>query len=128
MALLEIIRQKLLDDGVASEAFPCYVNYHPESPDASMALMLTGGFPQDTLGNENLHVTFQIKVRAAKLDFATLQAKCLAVFESLQDADLSQDSIHLIQAMAAAPLTWNDDLLRCCGSYNFRAIYARNAT
>lgn len=128
MGVLDLVRQKLIDDGVATSAFPCWINYQPDQPDSSMVLALTGGFPQDTLGNENLPLTFQIKIRVGTLDFSDFEAHCNAVFECLQDADLSADSISLIQALASGPLTWNDDKNRVCGSFNFRVIQARSAT
>jgi hypothetical protein len=128
MGLLDIIRQKLIDDGVVTSGFPCWINYQPSQPDTSMCLVLSGGLPQETLGNENLHATFQVKIRVGMLDFASFEARCQEIFESIQDADLTADGIFFIQALASSPLVWNDDLNRVVGSYNFRASYARSLT
>lgn len=128
MSLLDIIRQRLIDTGAATVDYPCWINYQPDQPDGSMAIVLTGGMAQDTHGNENLLPTFQVKIRVAKFDFAQLQAKCTQVYDALQDADMAADHIWLIQALASGPMTWNDELNRLCASYNFRVIIARNAS
>jgi hypothetical protein len=125
---LEVVRNKLITDGVATDSsgsFPCYIGMHPDTPDNSMSLVLTGGLPQETMGNENLNESFQLKVRTTRLDYSTLEQKCRDAFDSLSDADLSADDIYLIQATASAPLTWHDGKERVFGSLNFKVVRAK---
>jgi hypothetical protein len=123
--LLSTIRTKLIADAVANlAAWKCWIGYYPDDigTDQLIALNLTGGFPQDTHGGENVHQTFQVTVRAARTDYATCEAKWWAMFRSLNDADLSASDIYLIQAMASGPLEYLDALNRTCMTCNFRVV------
>lgn len=121
MSLLEDIRTKLLADGVAHATnYPCFIGYHPDDPDASMAITYSGGLPQDTLGRENLLGSFQVKLRAAEYAHDVVEAKFRAAFNSLQDAEGSITGVQLMQAINSEPLTFYDQKNRVCMSLNMR--------
>lgn len=125
MSLLETVRTVLTTAGVVTSAWPCYVGYTPDDTDQAISLQLTGGFQQDTMQNENLLETFQVRVRAGALQFSTCETKWRAMFDALQDVDLGANDINLIQAMASGPLSWTDAKNRTNMSANFRVVRAK---
>lgn len=126
--LLTIIRTRLLTQSVANTTtWPCYIGYTPDLTDQVISLELSGGFPQDTHGNENVHQTFQVRVRAARLDYTACEIKWWAMYAALNDANLSASGIHLIQAMSSAPLAFYDEKERVVMTANFRVIRAYSA-
>jgi hypothetical protein len=120
MTLLEDVRAKLSTAGLLS-GWKCYIGFMPDDQAQSICLTYTGGFPQDTHGGENLHVTFQVLIRAGELAHATCAAKWKAIFDTLQDAtDIS--NVNLIQAQATGPMSFVDDKQRTMMSMNFRVV------
>ena len=129
MGLLDVVRQKLLGDGVASANWPCFIGYGPDNPDQIIVLQYTGGLAQDTLEGTNIEQHFQIKVRANKLDFSACENKWWDMFNSLQDADFSVSpyfaNIYLLQVLESGPIAFTDHLNRTNMTANFRAILPR---
>lgn len=125
--LLDIIRSTLISAGVVegSTGFKCFVGYAPDDQDQIVGLMPTGGGEQETHGGENVNGTFQAKIRTGQFAFVACEAKWRAVFNALQDANLSASGIYLIQAMNTEPLMWVDEKNRYCASVNFRVIRAK---
>jgi hypothetical protein len=112
--------------------WPCYVGYMPDDSAQTVAVFPTGGYPADTLGRENIRVTCQVRVRAARLDYATARAKWQALFDALQDAGPGMvgspdplESYAYIQAMQQGPLQFNDANGRPNFTSNWRAMKAR---
>ncbi len=131
MGLLETIKEKLEADAVVDgSAWRCFLNFLPDVQDQIVSLHLTGGFPQDTLGNENVVQTFQVLVRAGDRDFTVCENKWWEMFNSLQDADftatpVSDETIYLCQAMASGPMIFSDNNERVNMTANFRVIRQR---
>lgn len=126
--LLDIIKTKLTTASVVNgTTWKCFIGFCPDDQDQVISLHLTGGLPQDTHGGENVTETFQLRVRAATLDYATCETKWRAAFNALQDADLSANSIYLIQALTSGPLEWFDEKDRPNMSVNFRVMRAKPA-
>lgn len=120
MTLLEDVRTKLSNAGMLS-GWKCYIGFMPDDQAQSICLTYTGGFPQDTHGGENLHVTFQVMIRAGELDHSACSTKWYSVFSTLQDAtDIS--NVNLIQAMGTGPMSFVDDKHRTMMSMNFRVV------
>ena len=120
MALLDDIRTVLLAAGVAnSTTWKCWVHYAPDTADQCISLHLSGGLSQDTLAGENVRPTFQVRVRAARLSHAVVEAKWWEVFAALNDADLSAYNIYLISAQNTGPLEWLDSANRPNMTLNF---------
>ena len=134
MKLLEAIRKKLLADAVANQTtWKCYIGYTPDDQDRVLSLTLTGGYPRDTLGGENLLPTFQVTVRAGYLERAQCETKWWEVFTSLQegdpavsgDGDLSEAGVILIEPQNTGPLEWLDAKNRCNMSLNYRVVMSK---
>lgn len=126
MSLLDIIRQKLLDENVGnSSTWKVYIGYAPDDQDQIIALTPSGGFPDSTQQGENVYETFQVKVRSARRAYTVCENKWREMFAALHDADLSDSDIALIQAMATGPLAWYDENTRPNMSANFRVIRTR---
>lgn len=125
MSLLTIIRQKLLDDSVGGSDWPVFIGYTPDDPgvDQIIGLQLSGGTADETMLGENVYETFQLKVRAGRLEFADCESKWREAFDSLHDASIS--GISLIQALATGPMPWYDEKSRICMSANFRVVRPR---
>ena len=126
MGLLDIIRQKLIDDGVSDSDWPVFIGYTPDDvgQDQVIGLTSSGGSPDQTQAGENTYEQFQVKVRASRRDFAVCDAKWTDVFNSLHSSEdaLEASGIALIQAMQTGPLTWYDPNTRPCMSVNFRVV------
>ena len=128
---LDDVYDYLIAQGVVSTGWSLHVGYFTDDADQTIGIFPTGGLPQDTLGRENLRPTFQTRIRASKLDFATAYAKWQDVFNALQDAKDTPGSPHLlpgvayVQAMAGAPLCFNDDKERPNMTSNWRVLVAR---
>lgn len=124
MLLLDIIRDHLAANGVFNgTTWRCFIGYAPDASDQAIVLTLTGGFPQDTLANENLIETFQFVVRSGV--FATCESKWREVYNAVHDADLSGvtgANVCLVQCLASGPLQWYDDKKRACLSGNVRVV------
>lgn len=128
--LLDEIRDYLIAQGVAGglTGWPIYEGYFPDESDQMVGLFETGGYPADTLERENLRLTFQIRVRAARFDYATARNQIEALFNQLQDASQSAGSpvllsgIIYIQAMQVAPLFFNDDRGRPNFTQNYNVL------
>lgn len=123
--LLETVRTALVTAGVSSASWPCYIGYMPDDADQGIGLYLTGGFAQDTQQGDNVWPTFQVTVRVGQLDHATCEAKAWAVFNALENQNLS--GVFLLHAMNSAPGQWNDAKNRTNMSFNFRAGIPRPA-
>lgn len=124
MALLDIIRDKLIAENIVEvhSTWKCWIGFAPDTTDRIVSLHATGGFPQDTLLNENLRPTFQVRVRGQRLDYSVCEAKWREVFTCLQNADLSSEGIFLVQAMTSGPLEFYDEKERINMSANFQVV------
>ena len=121
--LLDAIHAKLTADGVLNgSTWKGFIGFTPDDQDQEISLVSTGGFPQDTHGGETVSETFQVVVRAAAFEHTVGRNKWQDMFNSLHDADLSADNIHLIQALASGPVQFSDDKKRPNFSANFRVI------
>ncbi len=121
--MLSIIRDKLIADGVAnSTTWKCWINYAPDIADQVISLHMTGGYPQDTHGGENVIQTFQVRVRAPRLSYSVCLDKWWQMFRCLNDANLSASDIHLIQATMSGPLEYLDEENRVNMTANFRVV------
>lgn len=128
--LLDEIRTYLIAQGVVGSliGWPIYEGYLPDDQDQMVGLFETGGYPSDTLGRENLRVTFQTRMRGIRFDYAVARRKCDDILGALQDAKQTSGSPVLlsgfvyIQAMAEAPLFFNDDQGRPNFTLNWRVL------
>lgn len=124
MTLLTDVRTYLtaqsLVEGVTG--WKCYIGFDPDAQDNTVLLVHSGGFPQDTLRNENLRPTFQLRVRAGQREHSVCLVKWQAIYDALHDADLSAYNVRLIQADASGPMAWPDDKQRICMSMNFSVV------
>jgi hypothetical protein len=101
--------------------WPCYEGYMPDDQDLTVALYETGGYPADTLARENQRLTFQLRVRGSRRDYARVRQKWQDLFNALQDAlDPLLTGIALMQAMHYGPLVFTDDKGRVNMTVNFR--------
>jgi hypothetical protein len=96
-----------------------------DDQDQTVALYETGGYPAMELLRENQRVTFQVRVRGARRDYATVRAQWEAIFNALQDA--AETGIYLpgvayVQAMHYGPLAFTDDKSRVNMTMNFRVF------
>ncbi len=113
--LLDDIKAFLIAEGAISAGWVIYEGYLPDDQDQTIVISETGGYPADTLGRENEDVTFQSRVRCARLDYATGRTKWLEVFDLLQDAQQTAGSPLLlagytfIQALHYGPAVFYDD-------------------
>jgi hypothetical protein len=123
MALLEDVRTRLANAGVVNTSWPCYIGFLPDDTGKDQAIVLTytGGFQQDTLGDENLKETFQVVVRGTYLGHATCEAKWRSMYSALHSRETLL-GINFIQSLASGPLTWVDGKNRTCMSANFLVV------
>jgi len=109
-----------------STGWPCYIGYMPDDQDQTVALYETGGFPADTLLRENQRVTFQMRVRGSRRDYANVRQKWQDIFNLLQDADQNVSpmliNVIFIQAMHYGPLVFSDDKSRVNMTVNYRVM------
>lgn len=128
--LLDLIRDHLIAQGIAGNltGWPIYEGIFPDDQDQMIGVFETGGEPADTMLRENRRVTFQSRVRAARLDYATARDKWDEIFNALQDANqipgspLLLGGIIFIQAMQVAPLHFNDNKGRPNMTCNWRVM------
>jgi hypothetical protein len=125
--LLDDIYAYLTDLGLVNGTtrWPCYEGYMTDDQDQTVALYETGGFPADTLLRENQRVTFQIRVRGSRRDYATVRQKWQDLFNALQDAPTTTGhlpGVVFIQAMHYGPLVFTDDKSRVNMTVNFRVM------
>jgi hypothetical protein len=113
--LLDDIATYLTAQGAVSAGWSLYKGFMPDDSIAQViAIFETGGYPADTLGRENENVTFQLRVRGARLDYPTVRAKWKQCFDLLQDAQQTAGSPVLlagyafIQALHFGPLAFSD--------------------
>jgi hypothetical protein len=130
--LLDDIKAYLVAQGAVSAGWSIFEGFMCDDSDQTIGLFETGGFPADTLGRENEDVTFQSRVRAHKLDYATGRAKWQIIFDLLQDARQTSGSPVLlpgyifIQAAHYGPLCWTDKGGRPNFTSNWRVKKARS--
>jgi hypothetical protein len=72
-------------------------------------------------------VTFQIRVRGSRRDYATVRQKWQDLFNALQDAPSGStgnllSGVTFIQAMHYGPLVFTDDKSRVNMTVNFRVM------
>lgn len=126
--LITDIRDYLSANGYGTTDWPIYCSFFPDDQDQMIGIFETGGFPADTLGRENERLTFQVRVRAGRLDYASCFNAWKDLFDLLQDA--SETGGYLvgytyIQAMHYGPLVFNDDRGRTNMTANFKVLKAR---
>jgi len=101
--------------------WPLYEGYMPDDQDLTVAIYETGGYPADTLMRENQRITFQLRVRGSRRDYARVRQKWQDLFNALQDADDTLlQGVALCQAMHYGPLAFTDDKGRVNMTVNFR--------
>ena len=123
--LLDDLQAYLIQQsGVVTVSWPLYLGYLPDERDQCMGLFETGGYPADTLLRENERVTFQVRVRGARLDYVTVRRKWQDVYNALQDSHPATGYAY-VQSMAAGPLIFNDPAGRVNATANFRAYKTR---
>lgn len=127
--ILDDIRVFLIAQGIGgpSTTWPVYEGYFPDDAgkDQQIGLFETGGYPQDTLGRENVRPTFQTRIRAARLDYETGRTKWRDVFVALQDSTPAVGYAY-VQAMTSGPLVFNDDKGRPNFITNWRVLKSRD--
>ena len=123
MALfLDNVRNYLLGNGVS---WPVTIGFMPDDADDWIGIFETGGMPADTIGRENQRVTFQVRVRAARLDYLVCRTMWQTVFNLLQDAQAGNGylpGVAYIQALHFGPLFFNDDQGRSNMTANWRVM------
>lgn len=120
--LLSIIRTRLIAASVAnSTTWQCFIGMAPDTQDQVISLELTGGLPQDTHEGENVHQTFQVRVRTAHMAYAACETKWWAMYSALHGREslLASYGIRLIQAQASGPLVYYDQENRVNMTANF---------
>ena len=126
--LLDDIVSYLNTQGLVTVAFPIFEGYIPDDSDQMMAVFETGGMPPTELGigtqpRPNERVTFQMRVRGTRLNYAVTRQQWLAVFNALQDSVLGQPSVYIYcQAKHFGPLVFNDDRGRSNFISNFNVM------
>jgi len=126
MPLMDDIRAYLLANNVAGAPnWPVYLGYYPDDQDQMIGIFETGGLPADTLGRENERVTFQVRIRASRLDYTTDRTKWKDIFDLLQDS-IPASGYIFVQAVHYAPMMFNDDRGRPNMTANFRVMKARS--
>ena len=129
--ILDDIRDYLVANGYGTTAWPVYCGFFPNDTDQMIGLFQTGGMPADTLDRTNERVTFQVRVRAARLDYMSCYNTWLALFNLLQDAQQTSGSpqfltgYYYIQALHFGPMSFSDDAGRPNQTMNFRVMKAR---
>jgi len=127
MAILDDVRQYLTIQGAVSTFWPCYIGFLPDNSDQAIGLFEYPGLPAETLAREIETVSFQVRVRGARSDYATVRAKWEECFNLLQDAQASSGSspswlpgVVFIQAKQFGPIHLNDEKGRPNFESNFR--------
>ena len=132
--ILTNIRDYLVALGLVEGAtgWKCYAGIMPDDQDQTIGIFETGGYPADTLGRENLRLTFQVRVRGRRLDYAVARAKWQELFDALQDAQSglvgSPDPLEgyaFIQVLSQGPLHFNDANGRPNLTSNWRVMKSR---
>lgn len=126
--LLDDLRDYLIASGASSILWPCYEGFMPDATDQAIGVFESGGYPRDTLDGGTQTVTFQLRIRASKLDYAVGRAKWEECFNLLQDSQQTAGSpillpgVVFIQTMATGPLVFTDALGRPNFTANFRVL------
>ena len=110
--------------GLVTSDWPLYTGYFPDSPDQCVGLFETGGMPADTLGRENERVTFQLRVRGNRFDYATVRRKWQDYFNALQDSQPAAN-VTYVQAAHMGPLEFGDPNGRVNFTANFIVMQSR---
>lgn len=117
--LLDDIRAYLVTLGLVTSSWPVYEGYIPDDQNQMVSLFETGGMPPDTQNREYERVTFQLRIRGNRLDYAVVRTHWLTLFNALQDS--APPGYAYIQTMHNGPITFNDDRGRTNMISNFRA-------
>jgi hypothetical protein len=124
MSLLDTIRTRLTDQAVVDgSTWKCFIGYTPDAQDQVVSLNPTGSWHgQETHEGDNVHDTFQVRVRGSKLAYNTCEGKWRDMFDALQDADLSASPnfVYLLQSEQTAPMYYLDEKQRPNMTANFR--------
>jgi len=121
MPLLDVIYDYLTAHVGHTTGWLIYKGYLPDEQDQCVGIFETGGLPADTMERENERLTFQLRVRGARLDYEIVRAKWREMFMALQDSLPGVTSI-LCQAEHYGPLVWNDPVGRVNMTTNWRII------
>ena len=111
MALLDDIGTYLANAGLIDgvSGWTLYKSYLPDQPDQAVGLFETGGDPPDQSEGTRVDVlTFQLRVRGKKLKYDEAHTKILAIFNALNDADIS--GYVYIYGMQAGPIPLGYDV------------------
>ena len=120
--LLDVLLNKLTADGVVGGAsgFQGYVAYAPDTQPQIVSLFEAGGLPEETQEKSYAYGTVQARVRAAELDYPKARNAWQAVYDSLQNADLSANGVLSILADNSVPLFFMDAKNRPNLTCNFK--------
>lgn len=125
--ILDDVRAYLVAQGAVPSGWACYEGYIPDDQDHVIALFETGGYPADTLNRENERVTFQVRVRAGRLQYQACKQTWLNIFNAIQDSNIGDAaSYYLVQALHYGPAMFSDDRGRTNMTMNFRVIRKRS--
>jgi len=128
--LLDQIYNYLVASGQVgpTTSWPLHIGFMADDASQMVGLFETGGLPADTLGRENQRPTFQVRVRAARLDYETCRTMWQTLFNLLQDAQQNSSptlaGIYLIQALHYGPMFFADDQGRSNMTSNWRVLMA----
>lgn len=123
--LLDDIRAYLVSLNIGGDTnWPIFEGYFPDDSTQQIGLFETGGMPADTLGRENERVTFQVRIRAGRLEYMAARNKWKDVFNALQDS-VPALGYATVQAMQQGPMIFTDDRGRVNCTTNFRVMKAR---
>ena len=129
--MLDDVASYLTAYGATDVNWPIYKGFLPDDASQAIAVFETGGYPPDTMERESENVTFQLRVRAARLDYVVGRAKWKQIFDLLQDAQHTTSPTYLsgytfIQALHFGPLAFSDDKGRPNFCTNWRVKKARS--
>jgi hypothetical protein len=110
--------------GLVTIDWPLYLGYLPDEQDQCTGLFETGGMPADTLLRENERVSFQLRVRGNRFDYAVVRRKWQDYFDALQDSQPAAGYAY-VQAAHLGPLVFGDPSGRVNMTANFLVMKAR---
>lgn len=107
-------------------AWPVYEGYFPDDVDQTMGVFETIGQPALTMNRDAVGLSFQMRVRGLRLNYAATHAQWQACFDALQDSQPTP-AYALVQAAYYGPMTFNDDRGRPNFITNFKVVYVPGA-
>ena len=112
MAFLDDIEARLIAQGVVSTGWTLRKAYHADAPDQLIIISeipAATGFPPDYFATANEQLMFQVRVRAARLDYTAGRLKSQGCFNALHGASLTGPPFYVyIMALADGPRPFYD--------------------